>query len=307
MVANDFAIKSDKLCKNFGSIHALKNVRIQVPKGSVYALLGENGAGKTTLMRVLLGLFHADCGTASILNTPLDKINHNSFKKISFVAESQTTPGWMTVENYLNYHKLFYDSWDDIYCKTLVNLLELPLDRRFKNLSRGQRMKAQVIRAASFKPELLLMDEPLSGLDPLVREQVTSVMVELTAQHGSTILVSSHDIDDIEKCSDHCGMLLSGELKIQSEISSLQKSFRLVRAFISKEANQPLNLPNNWTLKTSSKEGFEAYTFGIEEKEIHSFLKQIDPNCRVELIPLSLKESFLAQLYFQRSLRLGGK
>lgn len=305
MNSSDFAISSSGLSKSFGKIQALKDVSINLPKGAVYALLGENGAGKTTLMRVLLGLFPPDNGAAEVIGKPIQTLKFQDFSKIAFVAESQIIPEWMWVREYLNYHSQFYPTWDKAYCESLCKNLELPLDQKLKNLSRGQRMKAMLVAAVSFKPELLVLDEPLSGLDPLVREELTSVIIDLVNQANSSVLISSHDIDDVEKCCDYTGFLLAGRLCVESEVSALQSKTKLVRVHFQPTKSE-LNLPSKWTLKSNSDAGLEAYVEDFNQGEIESFVRSLGTDARFEIVSLSLKEVFLFHLRRTRKQRIGG-
>jgi len=257
-------------------------------------------------MRVLLGLFQADEGTAQITGVAVQKLQAQNFSEIGFIAESQIIPEWMLVKEYLNYHSKFYTTWDKEYCNNLCKNLELPLDRKIRHLSRGQRMKAMLVASVSFKPKVLLMDEPLSGLDPLVREEVTSVIIDLVNQTGTSILISSHDIDDVEKCCDYTGFLLAGKLCIESEVAALQAQTKLVRVNFESEQKINESLPIGWTLKSSSDRGFEAYIENLSAQEIDVSIKALSSGAHYEVISLSLKEVFLFHLRRNRSQRIGG-
>ncbi len=154
----------------------------QVGQGTVTALLGKNGAGKTTTLRMLANLIRPTRGEARVFDKPASSLNSADFAKLGYVAESQSLAEWMSLAYLLNYLKPMYPTWDDAFCDRLVDLFELPLDRCIRELSRGMRMKAAFVSSLAYRPELLLLDEPFSGLDTIVREDLIDALLDLTEQ-----------------------------------------------------------------------------------------------------------------------------
>jgi ABC-2 type transport system ATP-binding protein len=160
------------LSRRYGKQLALNDVTLAVEPGSVYALVGPNGAGKTTLIQLLMNLQVATAGTAEVLGRPSTEIRGVALNRIGYVSESQELPLWMRVGELLDYMRPFYPTWDAGLERELLADFALPLDRKLKHLSRGMRMKAAFLSALSFRPALLVLDEPFSGLDPLVRDEL---------------------------------------------------------------------------------------------------------------------------------------
>ena len=168
-------IETRQLTCRFGKHTALAPLDFTIPRGSVYALVGHNGAGKTTLMKLLLNMIRPTSGSASVLGVPSTQLTSSIFTRVGYVAEGQEMPGWMTVRSFMNYLRPFYPTWNE---GTLLRDLDLPGDRHIRDLSRGMRMKVALASVLAFQPELILMDEPFSGLDPLVRDELTRALLE---------------------------------------------------------------------------------------------------------------------------------
>ncbi|MGB7743925.1 MAG: ABC transporter ATP-binding protein [Terracidiphilus sp.] len=199
------AIQTVALHKRFQRVHAVRDVNLNVEEGAVYALMGPNGAGKTTLIKLLMNLMSPTAGQITVLDEGVHKLVGQGLEKIGYVSENQKLPGWMTVDRFLAYCRPFYPTWDTSLEKRLIERMDVPLKRRLKHLSRGQRMKAALCSALAFHPRLLILDEPLSGLDPLVRDDLMESLTELAAQ--TTVLLSSHDLAEIESFASHVGYM----------------------------------------------------------------------------------------------------
>ena len=149
----------------------LNGLNLAVPEGSLYGLLGPNGAGKTTTIKILMNIIGASGGRAEALGVDSRRLGPKSFAQIGYVSENQEMPEWMTVEYFLAYLRPFYPAWDVAREKELLRQFELPLDRKLKHLSRGMRMKAALASSLAYRPKLIVLDEPFTGLDPLVRDE----------------------------------------------------------------------------------------------------------------------------------------
>jgi ABC-2 type transport system ATP-binding protein len=189
------------LHRRFGRTDALNGVNLGLEEGSVFGLVGPNGAGKTTLVKTLMNIIEPTRGRASVLGTSSRRLGPAEFQQIGYVSESQDLPDWMTVGYLMDYLKPFYPRWDDARARELLTQFELPLNRKLKHLSRGMRMKAALASSLAYRPRLLVLDEPFSGLDPLVREEFVQGLVE--AAEETTMLISSHDLAEIESFATH--------------------------------------------------------------------------------------------------------
>jgi ABC-2 type transport system ATP-binding protein len=238
-------IHTDRLTRTFHKVKAVDNVTINVPEGAIYALLGPNGAGKTTLIKTLLNIWRPDSGSAVVLGVDSRRMGPEELKRIGYVSENQSLPGWMRVGEFLRYSRGFYEQWDDGFAASLVRLLDLPLDRRLSALSRGGRIKAALVSALAYRPKLLILDEPFSGLDVLVRDEISETL--LGECGGLTILLASHDVADLESFASHVGYMHDGQLLFSEEMASLTARFREVEVtFDLPDGALPANLPAEW-------------------------------------------------------------
>lgn len=222
----DWAISTELLSRRFGSLEAVHQLNLKVRPGSLYALLGPNGAGKTTSIHMLMNLLAPTDGRASVLGRDSRRLGPAELALIGYVSENQKLPGWMTVEALLAYCRPFYPSWDDALCARLVRRFELPMQSRIRALSRGMRLKTAMAASLAYHPTLLVLDEPFSGLDVAVREELVEGMLELAGQSEWTLFVSSHDLEDIENLVDQVGFINQGRLLFSEDLDSLTSSFR---------------------------------------------------------------------------------
>jgi ABC-2 type transport system ATP-binding protein len=236
-------IETRGLTKKFWRHNAVQGVSLAVPEGAVCALVGANGAGKTTLMRMLVNILKPDSGSAQVLGVDSRRLAPADFCRIGYVAESQELPERLSVATYFEYLRALYPGWDAAYERELRADFELPPARPLGKLSRGMRMKAMLAGALAFRPKLLILDEPLSGLDPLARDEVMSGMLSQAGE--TTILISSHEITEIEGGTTHVAFMVRGRLLFQESVESLSARFRDVSATLESPASgQPL--PESW-------------------------------------------------------------
>jgi ABC-type multidrug transport system ATPase subunit len=222
---SDVLIVSD-VSKRYGKTTVLRHLDMAVPEGSIFGLIGPNGAGKTTTIKILMNLVSATSGKAQVLGHDSRKLSGRDFQDIGYVTEDQRFPEWMTVEYLMKYLRPFYPAWEIEREQQLLRDFELPKDRKLKHLSRGMRMKVYLACSLAYRPRLIVMDEPFSGLDPLVRDELSAGMLENA--DGATLLVSSHDLAEIESFTSHIAYLDRGRLQFTEEMSSLTTRFREV-------------------------------------------------------------------------------
>ena len=249
------AIETSALTCSFGwrkKSHSRPKPRSPYPEGSVYAYLGPNGAGKTTTIKSLLGLIRPTSGEAKILGHDSARLDPKVFREVGYVSENQKMYEWMTVGQFLAYCRPLYPTWDRKFEIALVKQFALPADRRIKHLSRGMRMKASLVSSLAYRPRLLLLDEPFSGLDPLVRQEFIDGILELTEQERWTVLISSHDLDDVEPLADTIGFLKNGKLLLSESAEDLQARFRKIEITYDTEAAFPEQLPATWLAPKAS-------------------------------------------------------
>ena len=207
---------------------AVHDLILAVPEGSVFALLGPNGAGKTTTIKMLMNLLRPTRGDARVLGVDSCRLGEREFAQIGYVSENQQPPLWMTVRQLLDYCRPFYPTWDGALEKKLLLQFDLPESRKLKHLSRGMLMKAALLSSLAYRPKLLVLDEPFSGLDPLMRHEFVHGLLEVSTLGDWSVLVSSHDIEDVERLADHIGMMENGRMKLSEPADSLLGRFRRV-------------------------------------------------------------------------------
>ena len=210
---------SRKFRKNF----ALKDINLQIPKGAVLGLVGENGAGKTTLIKHILGLFRAQSGSVRVFGFDPVQDPVAVLARIGYLSENRDMPQWMCIHELINYTRAFYPDWDIDYANELLNTFDLDSKQRIKDLSRGQRALTGLLMALAYKPDLLLFDEPSSGLDPVVRRDILGAIVQAITDEGRTVVFSSHLLDEVQQIADQVAMINQGEVVFSDSMSNIQK------------------------------------------------------------------------------------
>jgi ABC-2 type transport system ATP-binding protein len=240
------AIETLQLSRRYGRFEAVHDLTLSVPAGSVYALLGPNGAGKTTTIKVLMNLLAPSAGTACVLGVDSRRLGEAQYAQIGYVSENQQLPVWMTVRQLLDYCRPFYPTWDRDLERKLLGQFALPAERKLKHLSRGMLMKAALLSSLAYRPRLLVLDEPFSGLDPLVRDEFIHGVLEVSALGDWTVFVSSHDITEVERLCDWVAMIDLGRLKVAEAAESLLGRFRRVEVDLRDGAARLEGLPATW-------------------------------------------------------------
>lgn len=239
-------IELENLTKTFRKVPAVNNLSLSIPEGSVTAFLGPNGAGKTTTIKCLLNLQTPDSGTARLLGCDSRKLGPRQLQRIGYVSENQDLPGWMNVTQFLDYLRPMYPDWDRDFEKKLAHEFALPMKTRLRSLSRGQRMKAALLSSLAYRPQVVILDEPFSGLDTLVRDEFLHGLLELTEVEGWSVLISSHDIEEVQRLCDRVTILNQGHLEINESTDHLIERFRQVTVTFPDTPELPLGLPSSW-------------------------------------------------------------
>jgi len=212
------------LSRRFRTKLALDSVSLEVARGQVFGLVGANGAGKTTLIKHVLGLLKAERGVVQVfgLNPVTDPVG--VLGRVGFLSEDRDLPAWMRVEELLRYSRAFYPKWDPLYAEQLREQFQLDPRAVVKHLSRGELAKAGLLVALAHRPELLVLDEPSSGLDPVVRREMLEAIVRTVAEEGRTVLFSSHLLDEIERVSDQVAMMSGGRIVLRGPLTEILES-----------------------------------------------------------------------------------
>jgi len=281
-------IETHHVAKRFGRFEAIEDLSLSVPEGSVFALIGPNGTGKTTTIRMLMNILRPDRGEITVLGTPSRGLAPKDFERIGYVSESQTPPEGLTLAQYFDYLRTLYPTWDRSLERELREQFELPAGRKIRHLSHGTRLKALLVGALAFRPKLLVLDEPLSGLDTLVRDEVVSGLLQQAAD--TTILISSHELTEIESFTSHVAFLQNGRLLLQESIESLQARFREVTVTLSAMKELPQPPPPAWLVPQIEGHRLRFIDSGFENDALlHQQLTQRLGAVRVESAPMALR------------------
>ena len=219
-------IELSRLSRRYGGNEALHSVSLSLPAGGVYGLVGANGAGKTTLIKHILGLLRAQSGTVRVfgLDPVADPVGVLS--RIGYLSEENDLPGWMRLHELIGYTRAFYPRWDDAYAEELRRRFELDPGAKIGSLSKGQKARAGLLVALAYRPELLVLDEPSSGLDPIVRRDILGAVMRTVADEGRTVLFSSHLLDEVEEVADHVTMIKSGRIVLSAPLEEIKAAHR---------------------------------------------------------------------------------
>jgi ABC-2 type transport system ATP-binding protein len=289
------AVSTAALTKRYGRLLALDGVDITVPSGAVYVLVGPNGAGKSTLLKVLLDLVVPDAGSAQVFGVDTHRSAAVARAQIGYVPERDDVAyDWIRVDDLLRCHAAFFPCWDALYASELARLFEIRPASRLGSLSKGQQRRVQLLLALAHCPPLLVLDEPLDGLDPLMRDRTIAAVAEHMARFETTVLMSTHQVQEAERLCDHVCVMSAGRIVAQVTRDALRSSLR----------RYTLELPAEWTGSaaleslaiTRSCRGREAvWSIWGEERAVVSALQGCGAVVR-GVAALTLHEATLALL-----------
>jgi len=285
-------VRTEDLSRRFGRSTVLNALALTVEEGSIYGLVGPNGAGKTTTVRVLMNILEPTSGRVTILGTDSRRLGPREFQQIGHVSENQDLPGWMTVGYLMAYLKPFYPTWDDARAAELLDQFGLPSDRRIKHLSRGMRMKAALASSLAYRPKLLVLDEPFTGLDPLVRDEFIEGLLDQA--QDMTVLISSHDLAEIESFATHIGFLDRGRLQVSQSMADLSERFREIEVTVETAPLLPREWPHDW-LNPEASAGVVRFVDSRydAERTTQAVRRLFGERARIAAIPMPLRAIFV--------------
>ena len=291
-------VVTEGLSKDYGKLHALTDVSLAVPRGALFGLLGANGAGKTTMLDLLLNLQEPTRGKARVLGTDSRRLRGPDFTRIGYVSESQRGPRDMRLGYFFNYLKPFYPNWDDDRAAELLDRYCLPLDRRIRALSRGMWMKACLASSLAYRPELLVLDEPFSGLDVESREELSQTLVE--AAEETTVVISTHDHGEIESFITHIAVLSEGRLAFAEEMAHFVRRIREVVVTL-EHPFVPDPWPSHWICPESSASVTRFIDTGFDDERSEREIAERFEGVRdISAQPMPLRSILLALSRSQR-------
>jgi ABC-2 type transport system ATP-binding protein len=288
-------IEASHLTYRYGRTVALDDLSVTVPEGALYALIGPNGSGKTTLLQVVMGLRRPSAGRLTVFGFEASALTRQQRAEIGYIAEGERLPQWMRVQELEAYLAPLYPTWDSALATHLRERFELDPRKRIGALSRGGQMKAALLCALAPRPKLLVMDEPFTGMDVLVKDELVHGLLETAGQEGWSVLLCSHDIGELELLADWVGFLDHGRVSLSESVESLRGRFKRVQARMADEgAARALRAPADWMSveRAGSRISFITAHGDVERDER---LRELLPKATdVEVRDASLRELFIA-------------
>lgn len=286
---SELAISTDGLVKTYPQARALDGLTLRVPRGSVYGFLGRNGAGKTTTMKILLGLSRATAGAGQVLGFDLQTHLAEILRRTAFVGEGKALYGPLTPAQLVRYNRGFYADWSDEAAEQYARRFEIPMRTPYAKLSKGNRTKVCLLLALAQNAELLMLDEPTTGLDPVVLDEVLRALIEDHANEGRTVFFSSHLLSEVEQIADWVGILDNGKLLLEARLDDIRSQYRLL---IASGNTLPLGLSAQ-VIAAHSENGFVRYLLSHGAEDFSRQLQQQGATI-TENTGVSLRDVFLA-------------
>ena len=282
-------IQVKDLSKSFDGFQALDGLNITVPKGAVYGLVGPNGAGKSTLIRHVAGIYRQDAGQVLIEGEPVYE-NPAMKGRIAYIPDDVFYYTQSTIRDMMLFYRSIYPSFSQARFEKLGGAFDLSLSQPIRKMSKGMQKQAAFWLALSRCPDYIVLDEPVDGLDPVMRRQIMSIILEDVAEHGTTVLVSSHNLRELEDICDHVGIMHRGKMMLERSLSALQDNMVKVQLVM----EQPLP-PELQVVHQSCVGRVQTIIVRGSAQEVESILNRCSP-LLCDVLPLSLEEVFIYEL-----------
>ncbi len=284
-------LETENLTRRYWRHTAVTDLSLSMPRGSLCAFLGRNGAGKTTTIKMLAGLVKPSGGRATLRGQDSQALRPADWQRIGYVSENQKLYDWLRVEELIAFTRRLYPDWDTQFEKDLTRKFSLPLQRKIKTCSLGEKRKLALLLSLAYRPELLILDEPFSGLDVLVKDEFLAGLLELTSQNEWSVFFSTHEIAEVERLADQVMILEKGRLELNESLESIQQRFRRVQLFQPLPPDQTDLLQGALDLQRT--DGACTFTHPRWTPDLETTWRQrFGP--AVEVKPLSLHDIFLA-------------
>jgi ABC-2 type transport system ATP-binding protein len=284
---SDLVIETHSLHKQYGHTNAVDGLEMHVPRGAVYGFLGRNGAGKTTTIRLLAGLIQPTAGHARVLNLDPQSDRIAVLGRTGFVIDKMLLPS-MTGNDLVRFNRGFFPRWSDALARRYTDALEIPMKQKFRKLSTGNQTKLCLLLALSQGAELLVLDEPTAGLDPIVTDQLLRIIIDDFAGEGRTLLLSSHHLSEVERVADWIGIIDHGKLLLEAQLDDVRANFRRVRV-----VGEDLRIKaSNEVLRTRIGEGMTEYVLRKNAEAFTAALRNQGATV-LDVSSMNLQEIFL--------------
>jgi ABC-2 type transport system ATP-binding protein len=290
MINGNPIVQIRNVCKKFGKIQALDNLDLDIRRGEIIGLLGANGAGKSTLLRCIIGLYPADSGSCVTFDTDALKLTPAELGRIGYVHQEGELLDWMTVKQLIRYVSAYYEKWNHELEEIYIKDFDISLKDRVGSLSPGQRQKVAILLAIGFDPELLILDEPASALDPIARSRFLDLLLQIIQDEKRTIIISSHILSDIEKVIDRALIMRQGSILRDCSFDDLREEFtRFTLSSLNGRLPDELSFDNIVSCERNDNRAVLTVRNASPE-ELEAEAKTL--NCEIEIKPLSLDEIY---------------
>jgi ABC-2 type transport system ATP-binding protein len=285
-------INVTNLSRSFGGKRALEDVSFQATAGQIYGLVGANGAGKTTLIKHLLGLLRAATGSVRVFGLDPVRDPVSVLTRVGYLSEERELPEWMRIDELMAFTQAFHPTWDTSYARELIETFGLNPSKKVRELSKGMRAQAGLVAAVAHRPELLILDEPSSGLDAVVRRDILDAIVRTVADDGRTVIFSSHLLEEVERMSDHVTMLHGGRVTLSGAFDDVRHGYQRSRVRFVEPFDHPPVLESALAMEGSGRTWSVVHSGSLEQ--FHHSVVALGGEV-VESRDATLEEIFLAR------------
>lgn len=286
-------IQAQDVSKSYESSPVIKNINLELKQGSIFGLIGANGAGKTTLIKTLCGIYTPDTGHVRLHDKDVYK-DSDIRQSIAYVPDNITFYNNFTVKDMKDFYKNIYKNWDENRYKTLREVFTFDEKKRIKHLSKGMKTQLLLLIALSCKPDVILMDEPTSGLDPFIRKEVLNLIVQDVSSRSTSVLISTHNVSELEQICDTVGFINKGEMKLQQDMDNLKTSYKKIQIAFKDEMSEEFK--KEFKPHISKKHGkIYEIIVNMDYEVFESNVKKYQP-LFVEHIDMTLEEIFLFKM-----------
>lgn len=284
-------IEVRNVIKEFDGFRALDDLSMTVPTGSVYGLVGPNGAGKSTIIRHLTGIYHQDAGEIMIDGAPVFE-NPEVKSRIAYIPDDIFYYANASIREMMDFYRSIYPHFDAERFKKLADVFGLDPKRQMRRLSKGMQKQAAFWIAVSLRPEILILDEPVDGLDPVMRRQIWSIIMADVAENGTTVLVSSHNLRELEDVCDSVGIMNKGKIMIERSLNELQENIVKIQLALPDGEVLPEGLD---ILHKSNTGRLQSLIMHGTQEDLTEKLQSAHP-LFIDAVPLTLEEIFIYEL-----------
>ncbi|MBF0708924.1 ABC transporter ATP-binding protein [Alkalihalobacillus hwajinpoensis] len=280
--------------KSFGTNKIIHQVSFTVQPGSIYGLLGSNGAGKTTLMRMISGILRQDSGEILVLDHPIYE-NVSTKQRVVFIPDALYFLPQYTMRQLANYYASLYEQWDEERYTNLTNLFKLDENKKVSQFSKGLQRQVAFILSMSVKPDVLILDEPFDGLDAVMRKKVRSMIIQDVAEREMSVLLSSHNLREVEEICDHVGILHHGEILLERDLDALKEDVHKVQVAFKDSGEHDLTSSDLDILYKEKRGSVILLIVKGEEQKVMTEIEKIGP-VLMDRLPLTLEEIFIYEM-----------